>query len=101
MSETTITGPHTRIRLNFTNTIKDGWRCSESTIEVEAELLLIDDQYQVRNAGETGVVSTQLIRHLLADLAAEAHHIGSEEANRRNRAEREALADVPMEEVPF
>lgn len=105
--DTSPRGPQVRIRVNHKYTAKDGWRTDETTVEIDAELLLIDDAYMVRNVSETGVVDTQLLANLIRDLEKMAGQEGEWEANRRNNADRnEALASVPEElpslaDVPF
>lgn len=60
-----IATPSIRVRIAHTNTLKDGWRCSETTVEYDGPM----DQYD----GD-----------VMAGYLMGAHHLGLREANLRN-----------------
>lgn len=63
--------PRIRVRINHTHTAKDGWKCNETTVEV-------NDFYPTRDGD---------IRTLFRELMEDAHALGKIEADRRNSVE--------------
>lgn len=62
-----------RMRIAHTHTLKDGWRLSETTIEVTGSLLDIQTVH----------------RDQIQEIMQKTYDLGSEEADRRNKMDRQ------------
>ncbi len=69
MSDVTKTGPQVRVRLQYTSTIKEGWRLGEATVEY--------------TSGDDGVIDWVRIEAESLN----AHEVGAAVASRQNGGE--------------
>jgi hypothetical protein len=69
---TEIPVPNVRVRVNHGYTLKSGWRCNDTTVDV----VVPADELAVKDLGP-----------FLAHLLREAHQVGLDEASRRNAQE--------------
>lgn len=83
-----------RIRVNLSHTLKDGWRHSETTVEVTGTygLNATDDPAFVWT--QDGETCSQVPVGLLTELLRAADQAGQAEADRRNSDDRIELGDA-------
>lgn len=106
MSEATVKGPQVRIRVNHTRTARDGWKLSETTVEVEGTIEQANGMHQLSGFNNPETPFLESLETIVTGLLGDVFSYGEVEAQRRNNADRQAVLNGPgdpdmMAEIPF
>lgn len=84
-----LTQTTSRIRIAHTHTLKDGWRCSETTVELDGVPATV-----MGSSDGVATYSIPLVDTAIRKLLEEAYDAGRAEADRRNADDRIELGDA-------